>query len=214
MSFLVFDVESVAIDNAVEYLEPATAPSNYKDPTAIENFIARANTEALAKAALDVDLARIVCIGVSDGSKTTCAVCKTEEDEAAALAAFWKRAAPMAHSTVDRPTLIGFNCLGFDLPLLLRRSLYLGTPWPKLQIGKYRHDGIRDLMMELSFDGALRYRGLKFYAKRLGLEMPPDPYTGADIASLIADNNWDAVADHCRADVNLTVALAKRMGVL
>ncbi len=213
MSALVFDVESVAIDGAAEYLEPATAPSNYKDPAAIANFIEKANAEQLAKAALDVDLARIVAIGMSDGMSTHVCTAQNEGEETAIIAAFWLKLGTSPRLD-DRPTLIGFNCLAFDLPLLLRRSLYLGIKPPQVNVGKYRHDGVRDLMMELSFDGALRYRGLKFYAKRLGLDVPADSYNGSDIAALVAAGNWDGVMSHCRADVDSTVALAKRMGVM
>lgn len=213
MSYICFDTESCAIDSASDYLEPATAPSNYVKPEAIASYIEKANAEALNKAALDVDLARIVCIGMDDGSGIKCAVCKTEADEAIALTAFWRKvAAPV--NIADRPTLIGFNNIGFDLPLMLRRSLYLGVKAPSIQIGKYRHDGVIDLMLSLSFDGALRYRGLDFWRKRLALDVPADPHTGGNIAGLVADGNWDAVAAHCKSDVLTTVALAKRMGVI
>jgi len=209
MSYLIFDVESVAIANAGDYLEPATAPSNYVKTDAIASYIEKANAEQLAKAALDVDLARIVCIGVSDelGSRET--ICDTEAREREALTWFWSLV-----TTQPRPTLIGFNCIWFDLPLLLRRSLYLGVKAPKVPINKYRHDGIEDLMLSLSFDGALRYRGLPFYAKRLALDVPTDPHTGADIAGLVAAGDYDAIAAHCRCDVASTVALARRMGVI
>ncbi len=213
MSSLIFDVESVAIANAADYLEPATAPSNYVKPEAIASYIEKANQEQLQKAALDVDLARIVAIGVSDGKDTGVAVCRTEAEEAVALASFWRKvAAPVNIS--DRPTLVGFNCIGFDLPLMLRRSLYLGVKAPNVQIGKYRHDGVIDLMLTLSFDGALRYRGLDFWCKRFALDVPCDPHTGGNIAGLVADGNWDGVAAHCKNDVLKTVALARRIGVL
>lgn len=216
MSALVFDCESVAIVNAGDYLEPATPPSNYVKAEAIAVYIEKANAEALAKAALDVDLARIVAIGVADGTSNGPAaygpqvyLATTEDEERAILVDFWRLV-----MVQPRPTLVGFNCLAFDLPLLLRRSLYLGVKTPVLSLGKYRHDGIEDLMMRLSHDGTLRYRSLSFYAKRFGLDVPADPHTGADIAGLVAKGDYDAVAAHCRADVMVTVALAKRVGVL
>ena len=134
MSFLVFDVESVAIDKAADYLEPATAPSNYVKPEAIAAYIEKANAEQLAKAALDVDLARIVCLGIDDGSGPLCETATNEDDERDLLIAFWLRLT----GPKVRPALVGFNCIGFDLPVLLRRSLYLDVKSPKLQIGKYR----------------------------------------------------------------------------
>ena len=209
MSALVFDVESYPIDGAAAYLEPATAPSNYVKPEAIAAYIEKANAEQLTKAALDVDLARIVAIGISVGDVPIAQVARNESEEADILTKFWRRV-----MVQPRPTLIGFNCLGFDLPLLLRRSLYLNVTAPRLQMSKYRHDGIEDLMLSLSFDGALRYRGLGFYVRRFGLDVPADEHSGASIAGLVASGDWDAVAAHCRCDVASTMALAKRMGVL
>lgn len=210
MNYLCFDVESAAIGNAAEFIEPATAPANYKDPNAIAAYIAKANEEAVAKAALDIDLARVVAIGWSTPEIPSMVLTATNDvTEKLALESFWRFAA--MHPT---PALVGFNCIGFDLPLLLRRSLYLGIAAPRLTIGKYRHPNIEDLMMLLSFDGSLRYRSLAFYKKRLGLDVPDDPHTGADIGRLVADGNMDAVAEHCRCDVLTTAALAKRMGVI
>jgi hypothetical protein len=208
MQTLVFDVESYPIDGAADFIEPAVAPANYKDPAVIASYIAKANAEAVAKAALDVDLARIVAIGWTAGDDIAIAsTAQTESDERELLTAFWKR-------ITQPPTLIGFNCLAFDLPLILRRSLYLGVPTPRLQMGKYRHDGIIDLMLSLSFDGALRYRSLAFYVKRFDLDVPPNPCNGSEIGMLVAAGKWDEVAEHCRCDVAATVALARRMGVL
>jgi hypothetical protein len=210
MSVLIFDAESVAMDGAADFMESAVAPANYRDPAVIAAYIEKANAEQLAKAALDVDLARIVAIGVSDGIAGPLVYLATNEDEERAiLTDFWRLV-----TVQPRPTLIGYNCLAYDLPLLLRRSLYLSVKTPVLQIGKYRHDGIEDLMIRLSFDGALRYRGLQFFARRFGLDVPADPHSGSDIAGLVAAGDFDAVAAHCRCDILTTVALAKRLGVL
>jgi hypothetical protein len=207
---LIFDLESYAIDDAGDYLEPPTPPANYRDPAIIANWIEKANADAIAKAALDVDLGRIVCVGWSDGDgPAVVSLAQNDDEERALLVDFWRLV-----TVQPRPTLIGFNILQFDLLFMLRRSLYLGIKPPMLQVGKYRHDGIVDLMMLLSFDGALRYRGLQFYARRFGLDVPADPHSGADIAGLVAAGNWEAVRAHCAADVQTTVALARRTGVI
>lgn len=211
MNTLIFDCEAVALDIASAYLEPATAPSNYKDPQKIADYIEQANREALAKAALDVDLARIVALGTQeDDAEPRVTLIRDSHEEQAALAWFWSRVAPKGEA---RPTLIGFNCLGYDLLLLLRRSLYLGVKTPRLSLGKYRHDGIEDLMLALSFDGALKYRGLPFYCKRFGIEVE-DTHTGADIAALFAAGDFEAIRVHCLADLQKTRQLAERLGVV
>lgn len=212
MDTIVFDCEAVAIDDAGNYLEPVSAPSNYKDEAKIAAYCEQAQREALAKAALDVDLGRIVALGsIQHGNDPTVALARDEQDETDILSEFWSRVT--AQSTYSRPTLVGFNCLGYDLPLMLRRSLYLGVKAPRFQMGKYRHDGIEDLMLSLSFDGAVKYRGLSFYCRRFGIDIP-DETSGKDIATLHAAGDWDGIAAHCRADVLKTAALARRIGVL
>ena len=57
---------------------------------------------------------------------------------------------------------MGFNCLGFDLPVLLRRSLYLEMPAPSFSLNKYRPSSIVDLMQLLAYPGTLMYRSLGF----------------------------------------------------
>ena len=208
-NYLVFDTESYAIDGAASYMEPSQAPANYKDPAKIAEYIAQSNAEQLAKAALDVDLARIVAIGMNDGESTHVCLAKNEHEEAAILTAFWAKV-----NAEPRPLLVGYNCLNFDLPLLTRRSLYLGVKVPRLQISRYRHDGIADMMQVLSFDGMLRYRGLQFFKKRFALDVPDDPYSGSGIAALVAAGDWDAVSAHCRLDTLTHAALAKRIGVI
>lgn len=212
MDTIVFDCEAVAIDDAGNYLEPVSAPSNYKDEAKIAAYCEQAQREALAKAALDVDLGRIVALGtLQDGNDPIVNIARDEQDETDILSEFWSRVT--AQSTYSRPTLVGFNCLGYDLPLMLRRSLYLGVKTPRFQMGKYRHDGIEDLMLSLSFDGAVKYRGLSFYCRRFGLDIP-DESSGKDIAALHAAGDWVEIAKHCRCDVLKTAALARRIGVL
>ena len=209
---IVFDLETVAIDGAADYLEPPSAPSNYRDPEKIAAYLAEAQQKALDKAALDLDLCRIVALGYDTSTPTATLdpVVATmplgEAEERAELRAFWA-------AVGDRP-LLGFNCLQFDIPVLLRRSLYLGVAPRPFLLGKYKHPGILDLMQHLSFDGLVPYRSLSFYCRRIGLDVPADATSGADIARLVAVNDWDAVREHCRIDVLKTRALAEWAGLM
>jgi hypothetical protein len=203
----VFDLETAPIDDAAQYLESASAPANYKDPEKISAYIAEADRQALNKAALDVDLCRVVALGWRDelSGKTDVRIAANEDEERDMIAAFWKY--------MGTGTFIGYNVLDFDLPVLLRRSLYLGIEAPKIDLGKYRHDRVIDLMQMLAFDGKLKYRSLGFYCRRLNIPSD-DKTTGADIGEMVARGDWGAVEAHCRADVDKTVALAERIGVL
>lgn len=209
---IVFDLETAPIADAADYLEPSSAPANYKDPEKIAAYLADAQQKALDKAALDLDLCRIVALGFDDSTLTSqleptiYTMPLGEPEERAMLREFWAKVG-------DRP-LLGFNCLAFDIPVLLRRSLYLGVEPRPFVMSKYKHPGITDLMQVLSFDGLLPYRGLAFYVKRFGLDVPADAHTGSDIGQLVAAGNWPAVAEHCRIDVIKTRLLAQRIGLL
>ncbi len=133
-----------------------------------------------------------------------------EAAEAAALRHFW--------SMAKHRTLIGFRCKDFDLKFAIQRSRYLGIEYPQLDLGRYSNrSAIVDLYHELTFndsqdrDSWCMRRTLKAFSKRFGLPVE-DETAGADIAALVAADQWDQVIAHCTSDVKLTVALAQRLG--
>lgn len=210
MSALIVDIECVGIDTASDYLEPVEAPSNYKDPEKIAAYIAEATAKAIDRCALDPDLARIVALGCGEAEgPDSVVICRDEETEAAALDAFWKRV--MEKGAFVR-TLVSFNGFGYDLPVLMRRSQYLGVQHPVLNLDRYRSPHI-DLMQRLTFNGAIKPHKLSFYASRFGMPLT-DPHSGADIAALVKAGDWQAVEDHCRSDLALTRFVAQKLRLI
>lgn len=208
--WLVFDIETAPMPGCAQYLtDPIEAPSNYKDPAKIAQYIAEKRQRQIADAALDLDLCEIVAVGVgfSDALYAQTRATTSEEDM---LRGFWRFAQTIRS---DMGALVGFNILSFDLPVLLRRSLYLGIPTPTIAVDKYRHDGVCDLAHELTFGGRMSWRSLAFYAKRFGLPHD-DSVKGEHIPQLVAEGRWDAVEAHVLGDVSTTRALAQRIGVI
>lgn len=205
---LVFDIETAPIPNAAEYVEEPSAPANYKDPEKIAAYIADAKANAIGKCALDPDLARIVAIGwrLEFEGDVRVALCQTIGQEYDALQRFW-------NDVREYVGLVGFHCLSFDLPVLLRRSLYLNVAAPDIALDKYRHPRVTDLQQVLSFNGTHKYHSLAFYAKRFGFDTDvPDAIDGASIPALVEAGDWDAVKAHVTADVTRTAMLAARLG--
>jgi len=202
---LYFDVETAPMVGAADWIEPGDAPANYKDAEKIAAYIAAAQVKELEKAALDLDLCRVVAIGWALNDDPVQAVVNLPEQDM--LTAFW--------SDVREPgrAVVGFNCLGFDLPVLVRRSQYLGVSMPYLNIAKHRHPGILDVMQMLSFDGLVRARSQSFYCKRFGITggAVADTVTGADIGRLVEAGEWEKVRLHVESDVAKTRALYRRM---
>ena len=202
---LVFDIETAPLPEAAEYLEPVEAPSHYKDPLKIEAYKVEKQAEHLERCGLDVDLCRVVAIGLwsEDQPEPTAWTVFSVSEERDLLIAFWR--------TSTQRHLVGFNCLNFDLPVLLRRSLYLDVPTPRIGIDRFKHPDVTDLMQELSFNGKLTMRSLSFYCKRFGFDVP-DHMVGAGIAQAVEEGRWADIEAHVKADVQKTSLLAAKLG--
>ncbi len=209
MSAIIVDIECVGIDNAADYLEPPEAPSNYKDPQKIADYIAEATTKAVERCGLDPDLCRIVALGVgfSLGSDVV-SICKTEAEETAALKLFW---GAVTDTGLVRPVL-SFNGFGYDLPVLMRRSQYLGVEHPVLSLDRYRSPHI-DLMQRLTWNGAIKAHKLSFYASRFGWPVV-DTVDGSQIAELVKAGDWKAVESHCLNDLAQTRFIAQKLKLI
>lgn len=203
---LICDIETYAIGDATQYLEPVEAPGNYKDPEKIAAYIKEAEQKQLGRCALDPDLARIVAVGwqLEDTSDPTVLIAQDEDVERYTLRKFW--------DVAEDRQFITFRGNAFDLPFLMRRSLYLSIEHPVLNLDRYRSPHL-DLSQRLSMNGVLPMHSLKFYLSRFNIPCD-DLTTGKDIAGLVEANDWPAVRAHCAADVRGTHALAQRLGYL
>jgi predicted PolB exonuclease-like 3'-5' exonuclease len=200
------DIETAAIDDAAQYIEPVEAPANYKDPAKIAEYVTSATAKAVDRCGLDPDLCRIVALGwMFPGEPSPqVRVCKTVTEEKDTLEYFWR--------DVQEATLVTFNGLKFDLPVLMRRSLYLGIPYPRLSLDRYRTPHI-DLFNQLTYNGTIQGHSLKFYLSRFNIATD-DLTSGKDIAALVKAGEWAAVATHCQSDVIGTKDLALRIGAI
>lgn len=219
---IVVDVETAPHPCAPDFLEPLdltaiTAAKNLKDPKLIEEDIRKRRAAAkaehdgkLGRAALDWNLSRIVALAWStDHEAVVVMPCANEDEEREALKAFWRDA--------EGREVLGFAARTFDAPTLIQRSRYLSVGHRSLNLARYGKGSIIDLREILTFDDAryeaLMPRSLKMFAKRFGLPVE-DVVNGVDIPQLIADGKWDEVISHVTSDVLLTIALARRIGVL
>jgi hypothetical protein len=206
--WLVLDLETTAIAEIDQYADDARIDSRLKDPVKI----AEARAAALEKAALDMDLARIVCTGLwangDDGPSTLLSA--VDQTEWADVAAAWDA---IATCIGNGGQIVGYNLIGYDLPLLMRRAQYLSVPHQPIDLNKYRPGAVLDLQQVLSFQGAKPFRSLAFYCRRFGIDIP-DETSGADMPALIAAGDWQAVRAHNLADLRRTQALAQRLGYI
>lgn len=209
--WLALDIETCPMPDCAQYLpDDIQAPANYKDADKIAKFIEEQRAKQIARAGLDLDLCEVVAIGIEYPLDRGYVETREIATEAEMLRNVWTS---VRHVQEDGGDLVGYNCIAFDLPILLRRSLYLGIPTPKLNIDKYRHEGVIDVMLELTFNGRMPYRSLGFYCRRFGIPHD-DTVDGSQIAGLAAAGDWAAIEGHVRADVTATAALAARCGLI
>lgn len=209
MSNFYFDIETVTNPEAVALLGPVKPDSRLKDPQKILASIAEKTAARTERGALDCDTAQVVAIGWEyDKGPTVFA----GENERLLLDAFWTRYAEAKRDDPD-VKLCGFNAVAFDMTVLLRAAQRHNLTVPEIQLGKYRHPGILDLMLYLTWDGLVDAKSLTTYCRLLKIDVPDDPSTGADIAGLVERGDWEGVRAHCSSDIVKTRLLAERLGV-
>ena len=206
---IILDIETVAIDGAADLAEPVQAPANYKDAAKIAAYVAEKQAEQVSRAALYPWTARVVAVGVIDADQVEHVLTAADDDEErAVLQQVWQLA--LDHREGLTASIIGYNHLAFDLPVLLARSIVLGVKAPAMSLDKYRSPHV-DLMARLTWNGAIAARSLKWFARRFGIPVD-DTISGSDIAALYAAGDWAGIRSHVLSDIRLTRALAERLG--
>jgi uncharacterized protein YprB with RNaseH-like and TPR domain len=200
---IVLDIETVAdVDSpALEAMaSEIKAPGNYKDEKKIEAYIEQKRRDLIEKAALSPLTGRIVAIGllqVEEGAAPEVYMDHAEGEAGIIIVANqWLEEHGVGH-------LVTFNGRSFDLPFLLARSirhdLELSYKWPIGYSG--RHIDVREL---LGKQGSLEaWAGAIFDAT--------PTCDGSAVQALYDAGDMDAIAEHCREDVQITAQLYGRI---
>jgi uncharacterized protein YprB with RNaseH-like and TPR domain len=205
-----FDIETEPSREMLESFMPEfSAPSNYKDPEKIQRYITEKKEGFAETAPLDLDFARIKAIGIATGNDVPAGHVADETEswsEEGLLNWFWQCAR-------DVQVFAGYNIVGFDIPIIMRRSFALGIrptrplfglkPWDKLTL---------DLMRAFYHDGygpGVKYRGLKWIcqAYEIETEWDVDEVDGSMVQQLTSEE----LRAYVVSDVAKTRALAVKM---
>lgn len=134
---LSWDLETIGNPDAIESLPEPEPKANLKDPAKIEADIAEKKEKAISKMGLNGNTALICACGFAgqkdDGEVWSDALLydpKTGEKEF--VGAIWD-------VLVEASSYVTFNGLGFDLPMLLRRSLVCDLI-PPIKISTHRYN--------------------------------------------------------------------------
>jgi hypothetical protein len=217
-----FDIETIPCqwpNVREEFAAAVTAPAQYKKPESIADWLAT-NREAEAEAAwlktsFDGGMGQVCVIGwaIDDGPAASMQVADLSSEAERDLMATWFAWVSEWHTGHSgmRPTLIGHNIIGFDIPFLWKRAMVHGIkppPWFPHNPKPWA-ESVEDTM--LLWDSQQRAGGsMERLCRILGLPGKGD-MDGSKVWPLVSDGRIDAVADYCKGDVDRVRAMHKRM---
>lgn len=234
-----FDIETIPLQDAgliaefraeheaklPELLAAVKAPANYKDEAKIAEFIANERAKIAAghgsefddwhlKTSFDGGLGQICCIGFAiDGglSRAYSVADNSPAEERHALESFFSHLTD-AHRVTDRPVFIGHNSNGFDIPFIWKRCIVLGVKPPVWfpRDPKPWGDSTFDTMLAWNGPSARAGGSMDRICKVLGIP-GKGGMDGSQVWPMFQAGRIDEIADYCRADVERTRAMFKRM---
>lgn len=196
-NLLFVDIETIANPDMVQYLPEPEAPGNYKDANKIASYIAEAKEKATETMALDPDFCKIKAIGFGFGFEKRISKIADEKE---LLEMFWDYAVQYFY-------LCNFNLIGFDLPVILRRSLMLKVKPSRLfQVKKYSTEQLIDFQDIINHGKPCpKGKGLKNICKWFGIHNPLPDLNG----SMVKDMDDETLLKYNLNDIYLTQELAK-----
>ena len=211
---VVFDIETGPLpDETIEaiadpFKESSVKTGNLGLDKSLEK-IQQARSQHLSKikdkAALNAEYGEVLAIGILDHKGT---VTLLHGQEKAILTNFWDMA--LQDSVKGATRWVGFNCLGFELPFLMRRSLLTGVPIPKrLQPSpRYWRDFWVDLMDVWKAGEWKAMISLNRFCKAAGL--PGKNGDGANFSALMQEDE-DHALHYLTNDLEITKKLADKI---
>lgn len=216
---LYLDIETIPSQSPAVHAriaETITVPGNISKADTIAAWEAEKKPalvkEAIAKTSFDGSVGHICCIGWAIGEgKPRSASIQRVEDEKLTLEAVLAEMAEVSENW-QRPVIVGHNVVSFDIRFLWQRAIVLGIKMP----GWFPRDpkpwdsDVFDTMT--AFAGSRNMIGMDRLCQALGLT-GKDDIDGSMVAQLWADGEHDRIAEYCRADVERTRQIHRRMMV-
>ena len=245
MSDIVFDIETGALpwDQLERIWQPPEKPGNFdersvrlgniKDPAKIREKIEAAKTryveevanwqhtfedakaEFISRAALSPLTGQVLAVGLKTEAKEVI-VGSDGETEGDILHAFWDI---YKRRRASNGRMIGYNCAGFDVPFLVRRSWFCGVGVPEslYERGRYLCSTFVDLTLLWSQGTRDPFVKLDTLAKFFGIGGKPDDCDGGTFAALWRSDDpaiKQQAAAYLLNDLSMTWKLAEKMGVI
>jgi DNA polymerase elongation subunit (family B) len=224
----VLDIETIPQDLGTvsrklqEYVwERVTRRAGATDWPGLDDFLAAPAAPALEPIgreierymALRPEFGHVICIGMGhDGRgrgdlETKALTARRVDDERGLLEAFWD----VVRSGREW-RWVTYNGLAFDLPYLLRRSIYLGVvPTTGLPLRPFAPDSHFDVMRLLSNWERSDAVRLEVVAELLGLQKTPPGMEGSQVLGLWRAGRVEEIEAYCLGDVRLAYEIFLRV---
>lgn len=198
---LFIDIETVPDVKKIEFIPDPEAPKNYTKDETIAEYKLKTKQKNIDEMALNLDFAVIRAMGFGFGFEERSSRLLGMATEGELVELFWKYADNYDYH------IVGFNIIGFDLPIILRRSLALGVKPPKVIDLKPYNNSIIDLMLRLYHNKPCpRGCGLKWICKMYGINNSLPDLNG----SMVKDMDDITLVKYNENDIWLTQELAKK----
>lgn len=167
--------------------------------------------EAIAKTALDGSVGSICCIGMAVDDRPAAA--NVSGDERGLINQFldWCETRISASSNIY-PIIVGHNVVNFDIRFIWQRAIILGIRMPAWFPRDPKPWGNDCFDTMTAFAGARNTIGMDRLCLALGMEGKGD-IDGSMIGDLWAAGEHDRIQEYCRADVERTREIHRRMMV-
>jgi hypothetical protein len=218
---LYLDIETIPSQSPevhARIAESITPPGNYKKPETIAEWVEKEKPalvkEAISKTALDGSAGHVCCLSVAlaDASPLYWEA-RTVEDERHVIGGFVEH----VNYVIDgipyaNVTIVGHNVANFDIRFLWQRAIILGIRMPSWfpRDPKPWGNDVFDTMT--AFAGSRGTIGLERLSVALGMDGKGD-VDGSMIGALWAAGEYEKIASYCRADVERTRAIHRRMQI-
>lgn len=200
---LVIDIETKADTAYLELPEVQSdieaaikVPENYTKPDSIREYRENAARRAMAKAALDPQLGRIVAIGHADLADEDAIDCIANEDEAALLGDFRELLRFLGPQVIA-----GWNVRAFDVPFITARCVVHGVELPEWWPHSRAYHAIADAMEMLAPERGAKLRS---WLRRTGL--PNKTADGSEVERMTLPE----IVAYCTNDVRVERQLVRR----
>jgi hypothetical protein len=190
-------------------------------PLSLDEYLGAADAEACRPVrervehfmTLRPEFGRVVCIGLGHDARgqgdlqLKALTARAAEDEPRILEGFWE----VVRGRHDW-RLVTYNGLAFDVPFILRRSIYLGvastTTLPTRPFALESHFDVLRALSNWERTDAVR---LDVVAELLGLSKSPPGMDGSQVHGLWQAGRFEAIEAYCLGDVRLVYDIFLRI---